>query len=63
MKQKFINREQELKFLENKYRSDKAELIVIYGRRRVGKTELLNNFSKNKPSLYFFCRLESKKIP
>lgn len=36
----FIGRVQELKFLESRYQSNQGELIVIYGRRRVGKTEL-----------------------
>ena len=35
----FIGRETELKFLEDKYHEKKAQLIVLYGRRRVGKTE------------------------
>lgn len=57
---KFINREDELNFLRKKYVSNKAELTVLYGRRRIGKTELLLHFSKNKPVLYFLGRLESR---
>jgi len=38
----FINRERELQFLEERYLSNRAELIIIYGRRRVGKTFLIN---------------------
>ena len=34
----FIGREAELKFLEDKYVSENGQLIVLYGRRRVGKT-------------------------
>ena len=37
----FIGREAELKFLEDKYEADDGQLIVLYGRRRVGKTETL----------------------
>lgn len=37
----FIGREQELAMLEERYAFDQAELFVLYGRRRVGKTELL----------------------
>ena len=40
----FIGRKAELQFLEERYASREAELIVLYGRRRVGKTELLNEF-------------------
>ena len=35
----FIGRETELKFLNDKYNSDGGQLVVLYGRRRVGKTE------------------------
>lgn len=53
---KFINRENELNALENAYRSKKAEFFVVYGRRRVGKTELLKRFVQNKPHFYFLAR-------
>jgi AAA+ ATPase superfamily predicted ATPase len=56
----FINRTQELTFLQRKYDSDKAEFIIIYGRRRIGKTELINKFSLRRPTLYFLGRAESK---
>jgi hypothetical protein len=58
---KFINRKQEMEFLEKKYNSNNAELIIIYGRRRIGKTELMLNFCKNKKSMYFIGRLEAKE--
>jgi hypothetical protein len=37
----FINRETELQILEERFSSGQAEFFVLYGRRRVGKTELL----------------------
>ena len=40
----FIGRKQELDFLNERYLSEKAEFITIYGRRRVGKTELITEF-------------------
>ena len=49
----FIGREQELKSLNNLYHSDKFEFVVLYGRRRVGKTALINHFIDGKPSIYF----------
>ena len=55
MLQLFADREQELQFLEQHYKTETAELIIIYGRRRVGKTELALQFSKNKPHLYFLA--------
>jgi len=39
---KFVDREEELKALEEGYTSKKASFIIIYGRRRLGKTELIN---------------------
>jgi len=50
--QQFIDRERELEFLEEKYRENKAQLIVLYGRRRVGKTELVKQFIKDKEAIY-----------
>ena len=51
----FINRPQELAALEQKFRSETAEFFVLYGRRRVGKTELLLQFCKDKKSIYFLA--------
>ena len=49
----FIGRNTELKTLDKLYRSNKFELAVIYGRRRVGKTALINEFSKDKDTIFF----------
>lgn len=49
----FIGREFELKTLDKLYKSNKFEFTVIYGRRRVGKTALINQFIGNKKSIYF----------
>jgi uncharacterized protein len=51
----FIDREQELAALERMWNSRTAEFFVLYGRRRVGKTELLLRFCKNKRSIYFLA--------
>ena len=51
----FIGREKELEFLNKRYKSDQAEFIVVYGRRRVGKTELLTEFCKDKPNFFYIC--------
>jgi len=55
----FINRKAELANLEARYRSDHAELFVLYGRRRVGKTELLRKFCEDKPHVFFIATLSS----
>ena len=51
----FYCREDELRKLNKRYAGDKFECIVIYGRRRVGKTALINEFCKDKPTIFFFC--------
>src|SRR5258706_15083449 len=52
---RFVNREYELDFLNKKWRESRPQLIVIYGKRRVGKTELVVQFAKDKPHIYFLC--------
>ena len=37
----FVDRKQEIALLEREYVSEAASLVVVYGRRRVGKTALL----------------------
>ena len=49
----FIGREKELETLNRLYKTDKFEFVVIYGRRRVGKTELINHFIDDKKAIYF----------
>ncbi|MCS4541306.1 MAG: ATP-binding protein [Euryarchaeota archaeon] len=61
MIQLFVNRDQELQFLEEKFNTTGPELVVIYGRRRVGKTELVARFIKGKPALYFLADRRPEK--
>lgn len=49
----FVGRERELESLNRLYTSDKFEFAVIYGRRRVGKTALINQFIHDKKAIYF----------
>ena len=49
----FIGRERELVSLNQLYQSDKFEFVVLYGRRRVGKTALITHFIDNKRAIYF----------
>lgn len=49
----FIGREKELRSLHHLYITEKFEFAVIYGRRRVGKTALINQFIGNKKAIYF----------
>ncbi|MBV7332833.1 ATP-binding protein [Chloroflexi bacterium TSY] len=50
-----LNRTRELDYLDRRYARPRAEFIVLYGRRRVGKSTLIYEWSKDKPSLYFFA--------
>ena len=49
----FIGRERELGSLNQLYKSNQFEFVVVYGRRRVGKTALINQFIRDKKSIYF----------
>ncbi len=55
----FINREAELAQLNQLYLSNTAQLFVLYGRRRVGKTELLRAFCADKAHLFFIATLSA----
>lgn len=54
---KFIARESELATLNTEYSRDSG-FVVIYGRRRVGKTTLIKEFLKGKPSFYYLATKE-----
>ena len=58
---KFINREIELKDLNKRWQKGTSELFIIYGRRRVGKTELIKQFIKDKSSVYFMADKRSTR--
>src|SRR3990170_4810142 len=62
MKYRFVDRDKELKFLQNKYDSNSSEFIIIYGRRRVGKTELIKQSIANCPlkTLYLLGELQKE---
>jgi uncharacterized protein len=57
----FIDRNAELADLEARYRSGRAELFVLYGRRRVGKTELIRHFCAGKSHVFFIATLSSDR--
>ena len=56
----FKNRVKELDFLNELYQKDSAKLIILYGRRRVGKTKLLKEFLKKHKGVYLLARQESE---
>ena len=49
----FIGRERELKTLKRLYDADTFQFSVIYGRRRVGKTALMTEFTRGLPTVFF----------
>lgn len=49
----FHCRDKELRDLNKRYNKNAFECIVVYGRRRVGKTALINEFCKGKPTIFF----------
>jgi hypothetical protein len=53
----FVNRKSEIRFLLDRVASNKAELIIVYGRRRIGKTELLKEAFKKRRAIYFVADL------
>jgi len=58
---KFINRKKELSSLNDWWTSSEPQFVVIYGRRRIGKTELIKQFIKDKPHIYFLAQQISEQ--
>ena len=56
----FINRHEELAFLEKEYQRDGSSLVILYGRRRVGKTALTTEFIKGRQAIYFLATEENE---
>lgn len=56
---KFIGRRSELNTLENEY-ARSGGFVVVYGRRRVGKTTLIKEFIKDKTAFYFLATEETE---
>lgn len=55
----FVGREQDLRALQNAYDAAGLQVVVVYGRRRVGKTSLLHEFVKDKPRVRYFTAQET----
>ena len=58
----FIGRERELKTLNEHYANKSFEFFCIYGRRRVGKTELIKEFIKGKKAIFFTGVEDTKAV-
>lgn len=51
----FLGRNTEISFLNKKFIDQTGQLIVVYGRRRIGKTEMLKEFCMDKEHVFFSC--------
>ena len=57
---RFIDRNDEFAVLEKEYAASRSSLVILYGRRRVGKTALISEFIKDKHALYYLATEESE---
>ncbi len=57
---KFIDRKDELASLEKQYSRSGSSFVIIYGRRRVGKTALITEFILHKPAVFFLATEENE---
>lgn len=57
----FINRSDELAFLNSKWEQGDGQFVILWGKRRVGKTELVKQFIQDKPALYFAAETTSSR--
>jgi AAA+ ATPase superfamily predicted ATPase len=58
----FVGRDKELDLLNKAYSSNKRQFVVIYGRRRIGKTYLIQHFIADKKAIYYLAQQSTSKI-
>jgi AAA+ ATPase superfamily predicted ATPase len=56
----FVDRDIELRTLADEYHNRESSLVIVYGRRRIGKTSLIREFIQDKPALYYLATEESE---
>lgn len=56
----FLNRRRKLSFLDERFARNRAEIAILCGRQRVGKSVLLYHLSADKPRFFFGARRESE---
>jgi len=59
---KFVDREDELESLKRLHESRRAEFVVVYGRRRMGKTALIKEFTKERKHFYFLAKQQDMAL-
>jgi hypothetical protein len=62
MTSRFVDRHLERRTLQDAWISGRAELVVVHGRRRVGKSELLARFAAGKPIAYFAAAQQLERV-
>lgn len=55
----FVGRHRDMRILQEAYEAPGLQMVVVYGRRRVGKTSLLHEFAKDKPHVRYFTAQET----
>ena len=58
----FIGRKAELEELQKRYEQEAFQLFILYGRRRVGKTTLLNEFCRDKDTIFYSAEQSNDKL-
>ncbi len=58
----FIDRKEELSLLENDWSQQENAFVVVYGRRRIGKTRLISEFLKDKEGVKYTASDTNKKV-
>ena len=58
---KFVDRKREMSTLEKEYNRENS-FVVLYGRRRTGKTTLIKEFIKDKNAFYFFADKQNESL-
>lgn len=62
MIREFVDRENEKRILEEEWEKSGGRLIILYGRRRIGKTRLISEFTKDKPGVLYFAEDTSPSL-
>ena len=57
---RLIGREQEMETLQSEYERSGSSLVILYGRRRTGKTTLITEFIRDKNALFFLASEEAE---
>lgn len=58
----FVDRQKELAYLGKEYNQPGSKFVVLYGRRRIGKTALIKEFCKDKRYIYYLATQEADQI-